>query len=462
MALSYISTRGQSQPVTFSEAVLGGLARDGGLLVPESYPDFSARLTELAGLSYQQLAFEIFKPFVDGDIADADLQRLIENSYQTFDKAAVTPVSLGNNLALLELYHGPTLAFKDVALQFLGNLFEHLLQQNNQTLNILGATSGDTGSAAIYGVRGKANINIFMLHPKGKVSPVQERQMTTVLDDNVVNIAIEGDFDDGQGIVKTIFNELDFKDQYNLGAVNSINWARIMAQVTYYFYAAFQVLKAKPDCELVFAVPTGNFGDVFAGYVARQMGLPIKKLIVATNENDILARTLASGEYSVKGAVATISPSMDIQVSSNFERLLFDLCGRDGAQVSAYMQQLQQQGAFTLTDAQLAQATDLFAGVCIDQAQTLDCIRSIEQSEGWVIDPHTAVGIAAAQQQGDTYPICLATAHAAKFSAAVNQAVGHDPEVPASLEGIFDKEARCLTAPASSEAIKAIICDKLA
>lgn len=459
--MKYISTRGQSPSVSFSEAILTGLSRDGGLLIPEKFPNFSSRLGELKELSYQDLAFEICKPFVEGDLDDQALKNIIDKSYATFNNDEVTPVKFIKDVAVLELFHGPTLAFKDVALQFLGNLFEELLKKNKATLNIIGATSGDTGSAAIHGVRGKEGISIFMLHPKGRVSPIQEKQMTTVLDENVHNIAIEGTFDDAQRIVKECFNDHEFRDQYHLGAVNSINWGRIMAQIVYYFYAAFRFQEKYPQKDLVFSVPTGNFGDVYAGYVATKMGLGTKQLIVGTNENDILARVLAYGSYKIADVHPTISPSMDIQISSNFERLLFDLLGRDGERVRGKMADLAEKGEFKLSKEELVEAQQLFKGVRIDTKGTLDCIRKINDQDDYVLDPHTAVGVAAAQRVSQEQVICLATAHPAKFQDAVVDAIGKLPEIPASLDGIMEKESRCLVAAAQLADIQQIMKDQL-
>lgn len=319
--MRYISTRGGIEPASFKDVVLMGLADDGGLIVPESIPDMSEKIDSWKNLSYTDLAFAVMKPFIT-DIADDKLKEIINKSYTAFPENPAPLVKAGE-VYVLELFHGPTLAFKDFALQLLGNLFEHILEERNASLNVLGATSGDTGSAAIYGVRGKDRINIFVMHPHNRVSPVQERQMTTVLDENVHNIALEGTFDDCQNIMKELFGDLDFKRQYNLGAVNSVNWARVLAQVVYYFHAAFQLEKMTGSRECEFSVPTGNFGDILAGYYAMQMGLPVKKLILATNENDILSRFFNTGTYSLGKVSQTFSPSMDIQVASNFERYLF-------------------------------------------------------------------------------------------------------------------------------------------
>lgn len=458
--MKYISTRGKSTPVSFQEAVLSGLARDGGLFIPENVPDFSSKLEELKTLSYTELALEIFSPYVAGELDRETLKRLIEQSYQSFKHKDIVPLSCHSDYTILELFHGPTLAFKDVALQFLGNLFEELLKKTGNPLTILGATSGDTGSAAIHGVRGKKGISIFMLHPKGKVSPIQEKQMTTILDENVHNIAIEGSFDDAQQIVKETFNDLSFRDENHLGAVNSINWARIMAQIVYYFYAAFRFEEKYPGKPLYFSVPTGNFGDIYAGYVAQKMGLPIHKFVLATNENNILARTLETGNYRIEGVYTTISPSMDIQISSNFERFLFDLVGKDGNAVQELMDSLKEKGEFTLSAERLSKAQSYFAGISIDTEQTLATIRKADQ-EGVSLDPHTAVGVAAAESFTQEKVICLATAHPAKFKDAVVRATGKEPEIPSSLEGIMEKPTRCLESNAEAKQIQSIIRERI-
>jgi len=458
--MRYISTRGYSEPRSFNEAALEGLARDGGLLVPEVIPDLSNQLDRLKKLSYQELALQIFLPYVDGEIENEVLREMIDISYQSFTDRRIAPLHHTERISILELFHGPTLAFKDVALQFLGTLFEKLLKSVDYGLNIVGATSGDTGSAAIQGVRGKAGISIFMLHPKGKVSPIQEKQMTTVLDKNVVNIAIQGTFDDAQQIVKSIFNDLDFKDRYALGAVNSINWVRVMAQIVYYFYAAFRFWEAYPNEQLVFSVPTGNFGDIYAGYLALKMGLPIEKLILATNENDILYRTLTTGRYQIREVSATISPSMDIQISSNFERFLYDLAGGNTENVLELMQELKSRGEFRLSSQQLSEAQKVFYPARIDTEKTLATIRDYYR-KGYTVDPHTAVGIAAAEQSPFTRAICLATAHPAKFNEAVIQATGAEPEVPPQFIGILDKPSRCEICDNDPEAVKKIIARKL-
>ncbi|MHB8975320.1 MAG: threonine synthase [Trichloromonadaceae bacterium] len=454
--MRYMSTRGQVRNLSFKQAVLMGLADDGGLLLPESIPTLTpGDIAAFGKLAYPELALQILSRFV-GDIPSADLKDLIDRSYAAFTHPEVTPVVHKDGVFILELFHGPTLAFKDVALQLLGNLFEYLLKERGEKMNILGATSGDTGSAAIYGVRGKANINIFILHPKGRVSPIQELQMTTVVDPNVFNLAIEGTFDDGQAMVKEIFGDLEFKSQYALGAINSINWARVLAQVVYYFYA-FGRVQQQTGCKQVnFSVPTGNFGDIFAGYIARRMGLPIHKLILATNENNILARFVQNGDYSISEVVETLSPSMDIQLASNFERYLFYLYQGDCSRVRQAMERFRTSGRLDFTGAELAQVGEDFLALSIEKSATLSTISDFHTATGYLLDPHTAVGVKAAQQLNDGMVpvICLATAHPAKFDAAVQQAIGQKPPVPASLQGIENRRKRCEVVAADSEVIK--------
>ncbi|ABK42984.1 L-threonine synthase [Magnetococcus marinus MC-1] len=459
--MRYISTRGGVAPLSFSEAVMMGLATDGGLLVPERLPQVDgATLRRWAKLSYQELALEVMRPFVEEDIPEADLRPLVINAYAKFEHDEITPLVKVGDVQILELFHGPTLAFKDVALQFLGNLFEYLLEKQGGRLNIIGATSGDTGSAAIHGVRGKSGIDIFILHPHQRVSPVQERQMTTVLDDNVHNIAIEGNFDDGQAIVKALFNDLAFKEKYHLGAVNSINWARILAQIVYYFRGWARATGGNPEQKVSFSVPTGNFGDIYAGYLARQMGLPVDRLILATNRNDILSRFVLHGSYS-KGVVEpTISPSMDIQISSNFERYLFDLLERDGDGVKGCMAELAEQGGFSVSAEKLAQVRTIFDAVAVSEAQTLETITRVHRESGYVLDPHTAVGVAAAA--GRQGVICLATAHPAKFADAVRQATGEAVALPPSMQDLMTLPTRCEVLPATAAAIKAKVEQTLA
>jgi threonine synthase len=457
--MKYISTRGRADNLEFGEVVLAGLARDGGLFLPETYPDFSSSFDSWSKLNYQQLAVEVMLPFVEPTLNREQLKSLVNKSYTTFSDEEITPMVRFSGGYILQLFHGPTFAFKDVALQFLGNLFEELLSRDGTNLNIVGATSGDTGSAAIYGVRGKKGIRIFMLHPEGKVSRVQQLQMTTVMDDNVFNLAVGGNFDDCQQIVKDLFNDLEFRDAYQLGAVNSINFARILAQTVYYFYAGLKFKQLHPEEDLVFSVPTGNFGDVFAGYMAKKMGLPIKQLIIGTNENDIINRVLHSGEYCLKEVKQTLSPAMDIQVSSNFERLLFDLCNKDANKVNAYMQSLTETGSFTLSKSELERFQSEFTALKVDENDTLETIKQqIEQ--GMTIDPHTAVGVYAASQLTPANAICLSTAHPAKFPEAmelISDVPMNTPEEILKLEGL---PQRCESIAANKSEIKEYIVNK--
>lgn len=454
--MKYISTRGQMEPVEFMDAVMCGLAPDGGLLLPESLPQVADQFEEWKNLSYQELAFEVIRLFAT-DIPEADLAELVTASYATFRADEVTPSVKAGDMYILELFHGPTLAFKDVALQFLGNLFSYILEKRGGELNILGATSGDTGSAAIHGVRGKPNINIFVMHPKGRTSPLQEKQMTSVLDENVFNLALEGTFDDCQRIMKTIFADVDFKQKHSLGAVNSVNWARVLAQTVYYFYSAFQVMKETGSSEVQFSVPTGNFGDIMAGYLAFKMGLPVKKLILATNENDILSRFFTTGEYSVGETVPTISPSMDIQVASNFERYLFYKVGQDAQKLRAMMQQFSDTKSLKIELAGDSVDSMFTAGVGTTEA-TLDTIKRYKESADYVLDPHTAVGVYVAEQlaEKDVPCICLSTAHPAKFTDAIKDATG-EASHHEILDALADAETRCEDIGNDLEAVRAYV-----
>jgi len=456
--MRYISTRGAAPILEFDAVTLAGLASDGGLYVPEHWPHFSrSDIAAMAGLSYVETAVRVCLPFVGAALTEAELRTLLTSAYSQFDHAAVTPlVQLDQRHWLLELFHGPTLAFKDVAMQALGLMFETFLGRSGKSVTIIGATSGDTGSAAINALAGRTCVDVFMLHPRGRVSDVQRRQMTTVLTPNIHNIAVEGNFDDAQALVKAMFNDPDFSGRFNLSAVNSINWARLMLQIVYYFYAAVRL--GAPDRAISFAVPTGNFGDVFAGYVARRMGLPIDRLIVATNTNDILHRALSVGDYSAGQVTATESPSMDIQVSSNFERLLFDLGGRDGAATAASMRGFETSKALAIPADQRAAASAIFDSACIDSATTAQTIRWARDKCGQIIDPHTAVGLAAARASaGDTPVVTLATAHPAKFPDAVERASGLRPALPLRAQGLFDREERYDTLAADLATIEAYI-----
>ncbi|MGB3469825.1 MAG: threonine synthase [Erythrobacter sp.] len=445
--MQYVSTRGSAPTLDFEGVTLAGLASDGGLYLPREWPRFTLDEIEgLRGLPYPQLAARVMRPFVAGSLTDDELNALCEAVYGDFGHKAVTPlVQLDETHWLLELFHGPTLAFKDVALQMLGHLFETFLERRQQKLTIVGATSGDTGSAAINAVAGLERVEIFMLHPKGRVSEVQRRQMTTVRAPNVHNIAIEGSFDDAQRHVKRMFGDSDVNGVLNLGAVNSINWARLMAQVVYYFYAALQL--GAPDRKAAYSVPTGNFGDVFAGYVAAQMGLPIERLIVATNINDILHRALRDGDYSAGSVTPTITPSMDIQVSSNFERLLFDCGGRDGAGMAAQMAAFEETRAMQLTNSQRENAAALFISASADPDATTRAMQWAQRNCAQVIDPHTAVGLNASLSLAEqnaiprgTPIVTLATAHPAKFTDAVERATGKRPGLPSRVGDLFGRE----------------------
>ncbi len=457
--MKYISTRGGIEPISFKQAVMMGLATDGGLLLPSPLPSVSANtLEQWRDLSYSELALEVMSLFVS-DIPKEDLKDLIQKAYSTFDTEEVTPLVKVGRFYVLELFHGPTLAFKDIALQFLGNLFSYLLKEKGEFMNILGATSGDTGSAAIYGVKGKKNINIFILHPHGRVSPVQALQMTTVPDENVFNIAIEGTFDHCQAIVKAIFNDLDFKARYRLGSVNSINWARVLAQVVYYVYAYLRLNKETGATRVNFSVPTGNFGDIFAGYVARRiLGSPIGRLILATNENNILTRFVLEGRYVRGKVVPTISPSMDIQVASNFERYLYYLYDRDGSRVKQAMEEFDRTGELVFSQEERARIRHDFTSASIDQATTVSTIREVFREKNYVLDPHTAVGFAAAERLANDLSegqiVCLATAHPAKFPEAVRKAIGREPERPEPLKGLEGLRSRCEVLPPDIKAVK--------
>jgi threonine synthase len=459
--VKYVSTRGGVPAVGFADAVMMGLGTDGGLLVPERIPALDPQtLSRWSSLRFQDLAVEIIALFAGDAVSRPDLIDLVARSYAVFSHPEVTPVIPVGRHHILELFHGPTAAFKDVALQLLGNLFEHLLARSGGALNIVGATSGDTGSAAIAGVRGKSRIHIFILHPQGRVSPIQERQMTTVLDANVHNLAIRGTFDDGQRIVKALFNDLGFKADYHLGAVNSINWARILAQTVYYFYAWGRVTGGDADRRLSFSVPTGNFGDVFAGYLAKRMGLPVQRLIIATNSNDILTRFVRTGAYTAGEVHATLSPAMDIQLASNFERYLYYLVGEDPAEVRRLIGETARSEGMRVSPEQHAQVQRDFDAAAATDAQTLAQIRETHAACGYILDPHTAVGVHAAADRPDC--VCLATAHPAKFNEAVREAIGLEAPPPPALQGLTEKATRCAVVDASEQAVRGFIRETLA
>ena len=445
--MNYISTRGQAPVVPFDDVLLRGLAPDGGLYVPEAWPQFSA--TEIAafkGLPYPELALRVMRPFVSGAIGDGALAGIIDGAYENFDTPEIAPLKeIGENDYLLELFHGPTLAFKDLAMQFLGPVFDHVLKTRDEWVTVIGATSGDTGSAAIEACRDRDAMEIFILHPHQCITEVQRRQMTTVASANVHNIAIEGTFDDCQALVKAMFNDRPFRDRLKLSAVNSINWARIMAQTVYYFWAAAKL--GAPEKSVSFAVPTGNFGNVFAGYAAKQMGLPVSQFVIGSNRNDILTRFIETGQMKVRDEVhPTLSPSMDIQVSSNFERLLFDLVGRDGERVADIMAGFLDKGRFQVEPEALKAVQALFDGASFDDDATKATIKDVYEAAGEMVDPHTAVGIAAARarRRGKETPmVALATAHPAKFPDAIAEATGVRPDLPEKLSDILEREERC-------------------
>ncbi len=461
--MDYVSTRGSAQPLDFRSVTLAGLASDGGLYVPREWPQFSAdEIAAMAGLPYAELAAKVMQPFVGDCLTPERLLELTTKAYGRFAHKAVTPLTqFDEKQWLLELFHGPTLAFKDVALQLLGLLFEEFLTGSDQHLTIVGATSGDTGSAAIDAVAGREKIDIFMLHPKGRVSEVQRRQMTSVIAPNVHNIALtDASFDDAQAMVKRMFADTDMTGRFRITAVNSINWARLMAQVVYYFAAAIQL--GAPHRKVAFSVPTGNFGDVFAGYVAAKMGLPVEKLIVATNVNDILHRALSTGDYSAHGVTPTEAPSMDIQVSSNFERLLFDAGGRDGAALAEQMKGFEASKAMQLTNAQREGAAALFTSMRADADEMHAAMRWAFENCGKVIDPHTAIGLHAALNAdlpADVPVVTLATADAAKFAPAVESAIGVSPTLPPRIADLMDREEACTDLPGTYEAVASFVAD---
>jgi len=456
----YLSTRGEAPPLGFMDVTLAGLARDGGLYVPETWPRLSPQsISSFAGRPYPEVAVEVIRPFVGDSISEADLSRLAREAYGTFRHPAVAPLAqFGASTFLLELFHGPTLAFKDVAMQLLARLMDHALAARGERTTIVVATSGDTGGAAVEAFRGRERADLFVLFPHGRVSDVQRRMMTTANDNNVHALAVEGTFDDCQALVKGLFNHHAFRDRVRLSGVNSINWARIVAQVVYYFTAAATL--GAPHRKVAFTVPTGNFGDVFAGYVAERMGLPVDRLVIATNVNDILARTLSTGTYDLRDVVATSSPSMDIQVSSNFERLLFEATGRDAAQVRAYMGSLAQSGRFSLSSQALSRIRALFNADRADEEETAATIRTTLRETSRLVDPHTAVGLAVAEKEtrDPALPmIVLGTAHPAKFPDAVEAACGVRPALPDWLSDLPERPERATPMAVDQAAIEQFI-----
>ncbi len=454
--MRYVSTRGTAPTLGFSDVLLTGLARDGGLYLPESWPQLSpADMRALRGRPYDEVASRIMAPFIDGEIAQDTVSAIAREAYATFHHPAVCPlVQSAPGEFVLELFHGPTLAFKDVAMQMLARLMDHVLAERGERATIVGATSGDTGGAAIEAFAGRDRTDIFILFPHNKVSPVQQRQMTTSRAANVHALAIEGNFDDCQAIVKAMFNHHGFREKTRLSGVNSINWGRIMAQIVYYFTSA--VALGAPERAVSFTVPTGNFGDIFAGYAAKRMGLPIERLAIATNDNDILARALASGRYATQGVVATTSPSMDIQVSSNFERALFEACGRDAPATVAAMEGLRQSGAFTIAPAALKTLRADFSAGRSTMAETADTMRTVLDDSGYLLDPHSATAMRVARQidDGQSPMIVLATAHPAKFPDAVKEATAVHPTLPSRLAGLMDHEENYEILASETEAVE--------
>ncbi len=472
--MKYISTRGQQVPhgneqglLGYEDVLLSGLARDGGLYLPVNYPEFTPdEIRAMAGLSYPELAGRIMARFTDGEVDEGELTAMARDAYSGFTDEAVAPLRhLSGDIHVLELFHGPTIAFKDYAMQFLSRAFDRALQGAGRAAVILGATSGDTGSAALEAFQGRDAVDIFILFPDGRVSPVQQRQMTSVDADGAHAVAVTGDFDDCQAIVKSLFNDHDFRDEVNLSAVNSINWARLMPQIVYYFSSALAL--GAPDKKIAFSVPTGNFGNIFAGYVALQMGLPIERLIVASNSNDILTRFFEQGVMQRQQVSPSLSPSMDIQVSSNFERLLFELMGRDGDAVAAIMARFAKTGRFEVPHSAIKAARSHFSAYRLDDAGTLAEIAASWSNQKMLLDPHSAVGVSAARRAiadgtvGPDIPVvALACAHPAKFDAAVSKATGVKPDLPAHLVDLMDRPEKMHHAEASADAVRKLVLAK--
>ena len=459
--MNYISTRGSAPVLGFGEAMMTGLARDGGLYVPETVPVMSqAEIAALAGLPYEEVAFRVMRPYLGGFFGDDEFKGLIASAYKGFHHAARAPmVQLGANHFLLELFHGPTLAFKDFAMQLIGQMMQAALARTGERITIVGATSGDTGSAAIEAFRGLANVDVFILFPHGRVSDVQRRQMTTPTETNVHALAMDGDFDDCQARVKDMFNDFAFRDGVRLAGVNSINWARVLAQVVYYFYAAAAL--GAPHRRVSFTVPTGNFGDIFAGYIATEMGLAVDQLVVATNQNDILDRALRSGEYRTNGVRPSISPSMDIQISSNFERALFAAYGRDGRAISALMDEMKT-GGFTISQGALETLRATFASGRCSEDDTLATIARQLRTTGELLCPHSAIGVKVAEDHLAATPmITLATAHPAKFPDAVERATSIRPGLPPHLADLFDRQERMTRVPNDLAALQKLVRERI-
>ncbi len=461
--MRYISTRGNAPELNFEEAMLTGLARDGGLYLPAGIPVMdTAEIAALAGLPYEEIAFSVMRPFVADSFGDDEFRAIIARAYAGFRHTARAPlVQLGPNHFLLELFHGPTLAFKDFAMQLIGQLFQAALARLGERVTIVGATSGDTGSAAIEAFRGLENVDVFILFPRGRVSEVQRRQMTTPAAANVHALAVNGDFDDCQARLKDMFNDFDFRDGVRLAGVNSINWARVLAQVVYYFSAATSL--GAPHRVVDFTVPTGNFGDIFAGYIAKRMGLPIGQLVIATNQNDILHRTIATGEHTKHGVTASISPSMDIQVSSNFERALYYAYDQDPAAVAHEMQALQTEGGFSVSQGALQALRETFASGRASEDETSATIAAQREATGEILCPHSAVGVkVAGEHMGRNPMITLATAHPAKFPDAVEAATGTRPPLPPHMASLYERAERVTEVENDLGALQDLIRDRIA
>ena len=462
MPLLYHSTRGQAPALDLRGVTMTGLASDGGLYLPKVWPQFSA--TDLAAMknqSYIDVAMRVLTPFTEGVIAEAVLHKLLTDAYASFNDPAITPIKkINDNIHVLELFHGPTLAFKDVALQLLGGVFEHFLSESGERITVVGATSGDTGSAAMAALANRKNVNVFILYPQKGPSDIQRKQMTCIDAKNVHAIAVDGTFDDCQAIVKSLFNDAPVRAKYNLAAVNSINWLRILAQMVYYFYAYSRFAPQKP----CFVVPTGNFGNVFAAYAAIRCGLPVTKLAVASNRNDILTRFFETGRMKADGVQSSLSPSMDIQISSNFERLLFDLCGGSGAAVQKLMDDMRDKGEFSVTPEQMGQARKHFTAARVNDELTLSTIADVYNQNGYILDPHSAVGIAAAKQLRQELPdpvISLACAHPAKFPETIQKAIGITPPLPDAVAALLKKQERTVMLPADRLKIISFMAEKL-
>lgn len=460
--MKYVSTRGTAPELTFEEAMMTGLARDGGLYVPDVIPTLSQdQIAAMAGQTYEEIAFTVMRPFIGDTFTDDEFRDLIEAAYSGFNHAARAPLKqLDSNHFLLELFHGPTLAFKDFAMQLIGQMFQASLTRSGKRITIVGATSGDTGSAAIEAFRGLDNVDVFILFPHGRVSEVQRRQMTTPVESNVHALAMDGDFDDCQAALKDMFNDFEFRDGVNLAGVNSINWGRVLAQVVYYFSSAVSL--GAPHRKVSFTVPTGNFGDIFAGYIAKRMGLPVDQLVIATNQNDILHRTLETGAQVKEGVTPSISPSMDIQVSSNFERALFEAYERDGAVVAAQMDELKDKGEFTISQGAIDMLRDTFASGRASEDETYATIKTELMLSGELLCPHSAVGVTVAGDHlGETPMITLATAHPAKFPAAVEKATGQHPDLPPHMADLFERDERVTRVPNDLNALQSLIKERI-